>query len=212
MADEMHISTEPKERITGELVSLGAVQEIEVQPDSLIIEGEFIETEPQRLPFYRRRIPVLLGTVILCLLLTASVGGTIFVLPLLFPSATITITPDAKTLSETFSVAPEGVRPLAAISLSLSQSVPTTGTGHQEASVASGDVTFYNAALYAQTIPAGTLLTASSGVEAVTDAVTYIPAGNFSTNGAQTVTAHTLNAGSGQNVPAYGFGRGVLPG
>jgi len=205
MADEMKISTEPKERITGELVSLDAVQEIEVQPDSPVIEGEVIETEPQRLPFYRKRIPVLLGTVILCLLLTASVGGTIFVLPLLFPSATITITPDAKTLSETFSVAPTGVMPLAAISLSLSQSVPTTGTGHQEASVASGDVTFYNAAPYAQTIPAGTLLTASSGVEAVTDAIAYIPAGNFATNGAQTVTAHTLSMGSSQNVPAYGF-------
>src|SRR5437764_796359 len=59
-------------------------------------------------------------------------------------------------------------RALSSVSMNQARTVPTTGRGHQDATSAHGRVTFYNAAPYAQTVAAGTLLTGTDGGEIVT--------------------------------------------
>ena len=55
------------------------------------------------------------------------------------------------------------------ITLSQSQTVTTTGTGHQDATQAHGTITLYNGQFAGVTIAAGTLLTGASGVQPPTD-------------------------------------------
>jgi hypothetical protein len=83
-----------------------------------------------------------------------------------------------------------------------SQTVPTTGRTHQNATQATGYVTFYNALTQPQTIDAGTLLTGSDGIQIVTDQIAYIPAAQLPTDGQATVTAHAVNTGSDGNISA----------
>jgi hypothetical protein len=61
-------------------------------------------------------------------------------------------------------------------------------------------VTFYNAAPYAQTVAAGTVLTGADGVEIVTDSPAVIPAGNPPTFGIATVPAHAAAIGPQGNI------------
>ena len=83
-----------------------------------------------------------------------------------------------------------------------SQTVPTTGRTHQNATYATGYVTFYNALTQQQTIDAGTLLTGADGIQVVTDQIAYIPQANPPTFGQVTVSAHAVNAGSSGNINA----------
>jgi hypothetical protein len=92
------------------------------------------------------------------------------------------------------------------LTLSQSQTVPTTGKGHQDARSATGSITFYNGQSNQVTIPAGTTLTASSGVQIITDEDANIPAADPAANppswGITTVTAHAVNTGSNGNIPS----------
>jgi hypothetical protein len=127
-------------------------------------------------------------------------------------AATVTLVPETKTLSTTLTVTalstgtPEQARKQVAARLlevgspTQSQTVPTTGTGHAPARMGEGTVTFYNAAPYAQTIAAGTLLTGADGVEIVTDAPAVIPAGNPPIEGEVTVPAHAAVIGPQGNI------------
>jgi hypothetical protein len=153
-------------------------------------------------------VPVLVG--LLCLLVTATLASAV-VLPLLTPAATVTIVPVSKQvhMSSTLTLATEGQpagtaqipgRVLSSVTMSQDQSAPTTGKAHQDAQAAHGLVTFYNAAPYAQTIPAGTLLTGIDGVQVTTDQDASIPAGNLATNGQVTVSAHALETGPAGNI------------
>ncbi len=109
--------------------------------------------------------------------------------PLLTASATITLIPVQIPISasSTLSVVTSetGIalalgqvpgRLLSTLTVSGERSVPTTGMGHEDAQAAHGTLTFYNAALYAQTIPAGTVLIGRDGVQVVTDTDAVIPA------------------------------------
>jgi hypothetical protein len=148
----------------------------------------------------------------LFLYLLALVLVAVFVAPVVTLAATVTLVPEAKTLSTTLTVTalptgtPEQVhkqvaaRLLSASSPTQSQSVPTTGTGHAPARVGEGTVTFYNAAPYSQTVAAGTLLTGGDGVEIVTDAPAVIPAGNPPIEGEATVPAHATIIGPQGNI------------
>ena len=145
----------------------------------------------------------------LLLLLLLSVAA-----PLLAPTATVTIIPRAETLTTatTVTVVTNGSpdvarhqvagRRLAALTLSQARIVPTTGRGHQDASVAHGTLILYNALPTAQVIPAGTLLTGKDGVQVVTDQNAVIPAGSLSTNGWASVPAHALEPGPAGNISA----------
>ena len=94
-------------------------------------------------------------------------------------------------------------RVLNPITISQSQTVPTTGHGHQDARAATGYITFYNGQFQSITIAAGTILTGSSGVQIITDETASIPAANPPIFGQTTVPAHTMQAGSKDNIAAY---------
>ncbi len=148
----------------------------------------------------------------LLLYFLALVLVAVFVAPVATLAATVTLVPETKTLSTTLTVTalatgtPEqahkqvAARVLVVSSPTQSQSVPTTGTGHAPAQVGEGMLTFYNAAPYAQTVAAGTLLTGADGVEIVTAAPAVIPAGNPPIEGEVTVPAHATTIGPQGNI------------
>jgi hypothetical protein len=155
-------------------------------------------------------LPFVLG--VLCILMASAVF-VVFILPLFALTATITIVPATKRISTTslITVVPGQVdntqgrlsgRTLSSVMMSQAQTVPTTGKGHQDARSAHGMVTFYNAAPYAQTVAAGTLLTGTDGVEIVTDQDAIIPAVMYPTLGQTTVTAHAVIGGPAGNIKA----------
>ena len=89
------------------------------------------------------------------------------------------------------------------ITLSQSQTVQTTGKGHQDAKQATGSITFYNGQATQVTVPAGTTLTGNSGEQIVTDQDANIPAESQAippTLGQATVPAHAVTPGSRGNI------------
>jgi len=117
------------------------------------------------------------------------------------PIATITIIPKSQqvALNGTLQLG----RVLHPITISQSQTVPTTGKGHQDAKAATGTVTFYNGLFTQQFVASGTVYTGNDGVEIVTDQDATIPEGNPSSGyGTATVTAQAGEAGSTGNIQA----------
>jgi hypothetical protein len=148
----------------------------------------------------------------LLLYFLALVLVAVFVAPVVTLAAAVTLVPETKTLSTTLTVTalstgtPEPARKQVAARLlevgspTQNQTIPTTGTGHAPARMGEGTVTFYNAAPYAQTVAAGTLLTGADGVEIVTAAPAVIPAGNPPIEGEVTVPAHAAVIGPQGNI------------
>ncbi len=137
------------------------------------------------------------------------------------PEATVTLVPDSRLLSTALVVTarphPQGqdiaARLLTASSLSRQASAVTTGQGYQPAQAAHGWLTFYNAAPYAQTVAAGTTLTAADGVSVVTEQAVRLPAGNPPVFGIAEVAAHAATTGPQGNIPALDLnGLCCLPG
>jgi hypothetical protein len=93
-------------------------------------------------------------------------------------------------------------RPLAPITLTRSQTAPTTGAGHQNATQAGGQITFYNGSFTSKTIDAGTLFTAIDGIQVMTNETITIPPGNPPTYGEATVPAHAVPTGRKGNINA----------
>jgi len=169
-----------------------------------IIEGEVIaieppestedHTPPKQKPYWLL-IPI---TILFCLVFLA---GT-FLLPLLTPSAIITIIPNERTISITTTIQVPG-RALPSLTLMQSTTAAATGKHHQPARRAAGMITFYNGLLTSQTIAAGTILTGNDGVQIITDQAATIPAGNPPIYGQVTMSAHAVLAGSSGNISAY---------
>jgi len=161
---------------------------------------------------YGRLHPLLLPLGVLCILAAIAVFVA-SILPLFALTATVTIVPVTKQISITsmITIVPGQAnnaqgqlsgRALSSVTMSQTRTVPTTGKGHQDATSARGMITFYNAAPYAQTIAAGTLLTGTDGVEIVTDQDAMIPAVVYPTLGQTTVTAHAVIGGPAGNIAA----------
>ena len=76
-------------------------------------------------------------------------------LTLMTPTATVTILPKTKTVTTTADLPAAAIQAhlFAPLTLSMSQAVPATGTGHQSARQATGTVTFYNCLLYTSPSP-----------------------------------------------------------
>src|SRR6266700_2863608 len=175
---------------------------VPTEPD--VIEGEVIEiaspepagdhTPPTHKPYWLL-IPC---TILFCLLFVAASS----LVPLLSPSATITILPVEKSLSLTDSIQVPG-RALPPLTLMQSITALATGKHHQPASRATGTITFYNGLLTSQTITAGTIFTGNDGVQIITDQAAVIPAGNPPSYGHVSVLAHAVSAGPQGNIPAY---------
>ncbi|MBV9706280.1 MAG: hypothetical protein JO125_02590, partial [Chloroflexi bacterium] len=159
----------------------------------------------------KRKLHVVM--VVGCLAVVGVLAGMLVALVLVPPTATITIVPVATPISSTMAVTVVTGTPslaqhevqgrlLSSLMMSQASTVPTTGTGTQQARAAQGMVTFYNAALTEQTISAGTLLTGADGVEVVTEQDAYIPAASYPTFGQTTVPAHATVSGPTGNIKA----------
>ncbi len=117
------------------------------------------------------------------------------------PIATVTIIPKSQTVTMTGIV--QLGRVLQPLTLSQSQTTPTTGKGHQVVRAATGTVTFYNGQQTSQTVAQGTVFTGSDGVSIETTQSATIPPGNPNTGyGTVTVTAQAVEAGSKGNIQA----------
>ncbi len=141
-------------------------------------------------------------------ILTAGTLSYLFLLPLT-ATATITITPLSKTLhlEKTLAITanpkPGEVqgRLLQSISLIKSQTIAATGHGHQDATTATGVITFYNSDSNPITIPASITFTVN-GIAIVTDNPVTVQAAVPPLFGQAIAAAHVLQAGSIGNIPA----------
>jgi Baseplate J-like protein len=151
--------------------------------------------------------------VLIALSVLVSSGGSLAYFLLCMPTVTITIIPksvqvettgtitiDTSTASPSNGEIPGRLLP--AITMSQTQTIATTGTTYQEARSGRGTITFYNAALYPQTIAAGTLLTGADGTQVVTDQAVTVPAVSYPTLGAASVSAHAVQPGPSGNIKA----------
>jgi hypothetical protein len=149
------------------------------------------------------RLAILTGSLNICLILSCLLLQVYLLLNP--PTATVTLIPKSQqvTLPGTLQLG----RILAPLTLSQSQTVPTTGKGHQIARAATGSITFYNGQLNSVTVPAGTVLTGASGMPIVTDQGAVIPPADPTATppifGQVTVAAHATHQGKAGNIPAY---------
>jgi VCBS repeat-containing protein len=123
--------------------------------------------------------------------------------------ATITIIPKSQQITLTGTV--QLGRVLPPLTISQSQTTPTTGHGHQNARAATGYLTFYNGSNQAQAINAGTVFTGNDGIQVATNATVTIPPNNPPVNGQATIAAYAINAGSTGNIPAYDIAQALSP-
>lgn len=169
-----------------------------------VIDGEVIAIiEPEQKPTTKQPpyYFIVVATIVGCCLFTLAT----FLLPLLTPTATVTILLVERSLSMTTTIQVQG-RQLAPLTLSQSITVPATGKRHQDATQAHGTITFYNGLLARQTIAAGTILTGAEGVQISTDQAARIPPASNTTPptfGQVTVAAHAVQLGAKGNIPPY---------
>jgi hypothetical protein len=141
---------------------------------------------------------LVVATGVVCL---AVLLAHLFLPAFLAPPATVTIIPVSRVLVTVTTRSLQG-RPLGPLTFAQTAAVPAAGHRHQDAQSARGGLTFFNGLLTAQTIAAGTVLTASSGVQVVTERAAFIPAGNPPVYGQATVRAHALLPGPRGNLRA----------
>lgn len=89
------------------------------------------------------------------------------------------------------------------ITISESQTVPTTGHGHQDAARAMGTLTFYNGLSTAQAVQAGTVFTGQDGVQVRLTQTVEIPTALPPQFGEATAIAAAANPGAAGNIPAF---------
>ncbi|EFH90361.1 hypothetical protein [Ktedonobacter racemifer] len=139
------------------------------------------------------------------------VGCLLYVLPLWTPTTTVTLVPVTRVVEKRLVVTIGSAdkthrqvpgRVLPSVTMSQARTIATTGKAHQDAQSAHGYITFYNGATYAQTIPAGTLVTAANGVQVVTDQDVSVNAVSYPILGQANVIAHATQAGPAGNLKA----------
>jgi len=145
------------EPITVLIVISEAIEEEQLngEAETAVIEGEVIEIPMPKIPIYKRPVPLKWMIFIATSMLLISILVMLFALPLLTTSATVLIVPDKKTVTANVTFRLANAHILAPLTLSQAKTIPTTGTGHQDATQARGTVTFYNAAPFPQSIDAG---------------------------------------------------------
>ena len=144
----------------------------------------------------------ILPLIVVCLLsLLVGTLGMLVVYPLFFQRTTITLYADKQTVQQNVTLADIPLRTLTPVKQVATKTLQTTGMVTRAATQAQGTLVFYNSALVAQTIYAGSALYVGT-IEVVTDANVTVPAGTLATNGSAQVTAHTTSAGSAMNIAA----------
>ncbi len=218
---EQLLQASAPETITTALVPISHQGTPPIVESTIVIETPLPEEETQPIsaiqPQSKRRVSIIL--LAFSLLLLTSIG-LYFVLPILFPSATVTIVPMEKRLSTqaTIQIAANTMhltanqipgRLFPTLTLSQLESVKTTGVGHQAATEAQGYITLYNGLLASQTIAAGTILLGADGIQVVTDQAAFLPAGNPPIYGQATIPAHVIVPGSRGNIARYDINTAV---
>ncbi|GHO66791.1 hypothetical protein KSC_056830 [Ktedonobacter sp. SOSP1-52] len=139
------------------------------------------------------------------------VGCLLYLFPLWTATTTVTLVPVTRTIVTRLTVTIGSINPthspipgrlLPTVTMSQAQTVATTGKAHQDAQSSHGSITFFNAATYVQTIPAGTLVTTASGTQVATDQDVTIGAASYPTFGQASVSAHATVAGPAGNLKA----------
>jgi hypothetical protein len=177
--------------------------DVYIEPDRITVvkrpepQVQVIEAvkPPQPQPYFAY-VAVTLSSLLLSYLVIAACITVFFP-----PVVTVTIIPESHVLTLTGTV--QLGRLLRPITLSQSQTVLTTGKGHQDARSAIGYITFYNGLFSSQTIAAGTIVTGADGVHIITDQEAGIPAANPPSLGYATVSAHAITQGTAGNIPSY---------
>jgi len=183
-------------------------------PEPDFIEGEVVEDLSEDGPDFiakhpsspriRSFLPIVLTTLTCFVFVMMS-----SLLPILNPTATITIIPTENEIVTTATLlVGQGTHDIPGRllpPLTLAQTITALATGHrhQQAQVAHGTVTLYNGLLTAQTITAGMLLTGTDGIRVITEQQVTIPAATPPIEGQVTVPAHALHSGSQGNIAAY---------
>jgi Baseplate J-like protein len=209
--EDQPLPDEQEEVLHAYPVKIGGVEGVlytkqEVAPeyttDATFIESERPQDKPDHAPASVKREPPYFLYFVLILLLFLVLDNVNSVLTSLFtPTATITVVTNSHQFS-TNAVFTIPITTFKQVSFTEAGSSPTTGKGHQNATLAHGGVTFYNSLPQSQTIEAGTLVTGSDGVQVTTDEAAYVPAGSFSGNGQISVSAHAINPGESGNIGA----------
>jgi Baseplate J-like protein len=178
-------------------------EHVQTPQDDQTIEATLVKKHPDFQAYGLLIFGAVLTLSCLAFSLTLALFPPIVTVTLISKTATVKA---AETLQLVTGIPRQGQihgRFLPPLTLSQAQTVITTGTGHQDATHASGLITLYNGQFSSQTIPAGTVLTGADGVVIVTDQEVSIPAGNPPDYGQTSVSAHALHAGSGGNIPAF---------
>jgi VCBS repeat-containing protein len=201
-----HTEQEPEEEIQ-ETIHVYFVREpVEQQKDERVIES----TPPTK-PHKRISSAAFIALAVNMLLFLSVL--IVSVIPELTTQVIITLIPDERPVMTTTTLVVEGTptngnitgRLLPSFTLTQSNTVATTGHGHQNARQAQGAITFFNGLFISQTIAVGTILTGGDGVQIVTDQLAIIPAALATTPptfGQVTVSAHALTPGSSGNIAA----------
>jgi hypothetical protein len=141
---------------------------------------------------------------LLCLFVVGDVADG-QLMALMTPTAIIAITPEVRaiTLQSTATLG----KLLSPLTLTQSQTVPTTGHGHQDARAATGTLTFYNGEFQSVTVAAGTVVTGNDGEHIAITQEAIIPAADPTTNpptfGHMTVAAQAVQVGASGNIQAF---------
>ncbi len=153
------------------------------------------QQQQQPTPYFAY-ITMIIGLLLIFYLVTSAIITIFFP-----PTAIVTIIPKSQTVSLTGTL--QLGRLLQPITIRESQTVSTTGKGHQDARSAIGYITFYNGLFTSQTLQAGTVLTGAGGVQIITDQTAFISAANPPSLGYATVSAHAQNPDMTGNIVAY---------
>jgi hypothetical protein len=178
----------------GVVLSPTRIEGDEDPQDETVIDSQ----EPQ--PAARREPPYFFYFVFILLVFLVLDVANSQLIALMTPTVNITITPTVKTITLTSSMRLGKV--LSPLTLTESQTVSTSGHGHQEATHATGTLTLYNGSFSSQTMNAGTVYTGSDGVQVAIDQTVTIPAANPPYVGQATVTAHAIQVGASGNIQA----------
>lgn len=165
---------------------LNAVAEIPTQP---LVRRKTLQERTAE-----RQVALLLALFALSFL-----AGTTLAL-LTYPSVTVGITPISKRVTSTTRLAVP-TRSLAPITLTMTGTAPATGSGHQQATRASGLLTLYNGQPTPQTLAGGTAFTSKEGVQVVTEQAVTVPAATPPYLGEATASAQAVEPGSAGNIP-----------
>ncbi len=184
----------------------GLVLEVESQdhdPDEIFFNAiAEIDTQPL---IKRKRTRVTLSDVLQTIICVSLIGVGCFSIvwqAITYPHTLVILFANEKPAHITVTLVLP-TRTLTPVTVSRSQTSPTTGHGHLDATQAAGQLTFYNASFTSQTIQAGSVFTGADGVQIRTNETVTIPANNPPQDGIASVPAHAQNRGSRGNIAAF---------